>query len=271
MKKQFAVIVMIFMGFISLSGYFINNPTLRNFVDKDANQWYMIIAGFAAFLGVINLLQLHSKKIIYKKKNWQYSMLTLIGFLLMIFFGFVLFRGARVLELLLERIACLGSLGEIFVDCHPQHASEGSQHKPTQQHRREGIHEPGQVAPREMGPIVIRSQDRINLGLEANHLHQGHADLVIRIVDGPHGKRVGNPLQTKQDRQVGSHQEDSKQGNHEHLNADQRHEGDNHPQINGDDHFARTERPQVGSLFRGCAEPLENRVSMHGGTTWQRL
>ena len=89
MKKQFAVIVMIFMGFISLSGYFINNPTLRNFVDKDANQWYMIIAGFAAFLGVINLLQLHSKKIIYKKKNWQYSMLTLIGFLLMIFFGFI--------------------------------------------------------------------------------------------------------------------------------------------------------------------------------------
>ena len=89
MKKQFAVIVMIFMGFISLSGYFINNPTLRNFVDKDANQWYMIIAGFAAFLGVINLLQLHSKKIIYKKKNYQYSILTLIGFLLMIFFGFV--------------------------------------------------------------------------------------------------------------------------------------------------------------------------------------
>ena len=65
-KRQFAIILMMSMGFIALSGYFINNETLREFTDKNATQWYMIIAAFAAFLGVINLLQLHLKKISYK-------------------------------------------------------------------------------------------------------------------------------------------------------------------------------------------------------------
>ena len=48
-KRQLAIIVMMSMGFLALSGYFLNFSTLREFTDKDAPQWYMIIAGFAAF------------------------------------------------------------------------------------------------------------------------------------------------------------------------------------------------------------------------------
>ena len=87
-KRQFAIILMITIGFITLSGHFINNDSLREFVDKDAPQWYMIIAGFAAFLGCLNLLQLHTRKVAYKKDNWQYSIFTLLGFFIMIIFGF---------------------------------------------------------------------------------------------------------------------------------------------------------------------------------------
>ena len=74
---------MMSMGFVALAGYFINNDTIREFTDKDAMQWYMIIAGFAAFLGSLNLVQLHFQKITYKKDNWQYSFFTLIGFFIM--------------------------------------------------------------------------------------------------------------------------------------------------------------------------------------------
>ena len=88
-KRQLAVIVMMVMGFLALSGYFINWQTLRDFTDKDATNFYMIIAGFAAFLGCLNLLQLHLQKIVYKKDNWQYSIFTLLGFLIMIVFGFI--------------------------------------------------------------------------------------------------------------------------------------------------------------------------------------
>ena len=63
-KRQLAIVVMISMGFLALAGQFINSDNLREFTDKDAPQWYMIIAAFAAFLGCINLLQLHSTNII---------------------------------------------------------------------------------------------------------------------------------------------------------------------------------------------------------------
>jgi len=96
-KRQFATFVLIFMGFLVLSGHFINYEPLSNFVDKDATQWYEIIAGFAAFLGVLNLLKLHFSKISYKKKNWQYSILTLVSFFIMMFFGFI-YRGDASLD-----------------------------------------------------------------------------------------------------------------------------------------------------------------------------
>ena len=94
-KRQLAIIIMSVMGFLALSGYFINWETLRNFTDKDATNFYMIIAGFAAFLGCLNLLQLHLQKIAYKKENWQYSIFTLLGFIVMIVFGFI-YNGSDV-------------------------------------------------------------------------------------------------------------------------------------------------------------------------------
>ena len=52
----------------SLSGYFVNWDSLRNFTDKDATNFYMIIAGFAAFLGCFKFIQLHLQKLLIKGK-----------------------------------------------------------------------------------------------------------------------------------------------------------------------------------------------------------
>ena len=95
MKRQIAYFLVIFIGFLTLLGHFVNYPPLNNFIDNDATQWFDIIAAFAAFLGVINLLQLHLNKIAYKRKNWNYSIVTLVGFFIMIFFGF-LYNGSDV-------------------------------------------------------------------------------------------------------------------------------------------------------------------------------
>ena len=89
MKRKIAYLVVMFVGFLALAGHFINYHPLNNFIDNVATQWFDIIAGFAAFLGVVNLLQLHLNKIVNKRKNWEFSIFTLIGFLLMIIFGFL--------------------------------------------------------------------------------------------------------------------------------------------------------------------------------------
>ena len=56
-----AIIIMISMGCLALSGYFLNFTTLREFTDKDATQWYMIIAGFAALIFCL---------IIKRRRDW---------------------------------------------------------------------------------------------------------------------------------------------------------------------------------------------------------
>ena len=95
MKRQIAYFLVIFIGFLALAGHFINYPPLNNFIDNDATQWFDIISGFAAFLGVINLLQLHLNKIFNKRKNYKYSFVTLSGFIAMIVFGFI-YNGSGV-------------------------------------------------------------------------------------------------------------------------------------------------------------------------------
>ena len=114
MKRQIAYFIVIFVGFLVLFGHFINIPLLNDFIDNDATQWYDIIAGFAAFLGVINLLQLHLNKITRKKKNWKFSTLTLSGFMIMMIFAFV-YKGVNGEEFIDELNGQYDN-GELYFD-----------------------------------------------------------------------------------------------------------------------------------------------------------
>ena len=95
LKRQLPIVIVVVVGFLTLGGHFINNAPLKNFIDNDATQWYDIIAGFAVFLGSLNLLKLHLTRVVRKTKNWQYSIFSVVGFLLMIIFGFV-YHGSEV-------------------------------------------------------------------------------------------------------------------------------------------------------------------------------
>ena len=94
-KRQLPIVIVIVVGFLSLGGHFINNAPLKNFIDNDATQWYDIIAGFAVFLGSLNLLKLHLTRVSRKTKNWQYSIFSVLGFSVMVIFGFV-YHGSDV-------------------------------------------------------------------------------------------------------------------------------------------------------------------------------
>lgn len=70
-----------------------SNP-VTHFIEDDATQWYDIIASFAIILGALNLLKLQSLKVLRRKKDWQYSVMAILGFAFAFFAGF-LFRGAN--------------------------------------------------------------------------------------------------------------------------------------------------------------------------------
>jgi hypothetical protein len=51
--------------------------------------WFFIVASAAIFLGALNLMHVHIRKIRLKLRNWKYSPVTLIGFLVMFITGVI--------------------------------------------------------------------------------------------------------------------------------------------------------------------------------------
>ena len=98
LKRHIPLLIVMGVGLLTLFGHFINNTLIQSFVDKDALQWFDIIASFAMFLGALNMLKLQVIKIIKKQKNWQYSILAVVGFTVAIFAGFF-YRGANFITI----------------------------------------------------------------------------------------------------------------------------------------------------------------------------
>jgi len=97
-KRQFPVYIMVTVGLLTLLGHFIKGGGIEDFIQKDSLSWFNIIASFSILLGAFNLLKIHFQKFFKKQKDWQYSLIALIGFVSMIVGGFF-FKGANYLKI----------------------------------------------------------------------------------------------------------------------------------------------------------------------------
>jgi len=97
-KRQIPIMIVGFVGVLTLFGWFFDHEGLQGFVNDDATQWYDILASFAIFLGALNLLKLQAQKIIRKKRGWQYSIFAIGGFLFAFTAGFLM-RGAYFVDI----------------------------------------------------------------------------------------------------------------------------------------------------------------------------
>jgi len=96
-KRQVPIAIAAIIGFITLFGWFVDEPHIESFVNDDATQWYDILASFAIFLGALNLLKLQGQKIIKQQKGWFYSVLAILGFTFSFIAGFIML-GAYTVE-----------------------------------------------------------------------------------------------------------------------------------------------------------------------------
>ena len=90
MKRQLPIAIAATIGFLTLFGWFVDEPGIKSFVDDDATQWFDILASFAMFLGALNLLKLQAMKIIKKQKGWPYAALAIAGFTFSFTAGFIM-------------------------------------------------------------------------------------------------------------------------------------------------------------------------------------
>ncbi len=84
MKRQIPLLITFFVGTLLILSVFI--PPMES-LGENFTLFFDIIAVFAFFLGGGNLLRVHFKKLSNKKTDWQYSIVTICGFFLMLVAG----------------------------------------------------------------------------------------------------------------------------------------------------------------------------------------
>ncbi len=87
-KRQIPILIVTLVGSITLFGWFIDQPNIKEFVNDDATQWFDILASFAIILGALNLIKLQVQKVLYQKPGWIYSVVAILGFIFAIIAGF---------------------------------------------------------------------------------------------------------------------------------------------------------------------------------------
>jgi hypothetical protein len=87
------LLTFLFGAFAVLSNFILWEPWRT--AAESVNNWALIVIAFTTVLGVGNVLRLHGLKIARREQGWAYSAATLLGLLVMVFFGIVLVPSQR--------------------------------------------------------------------------------------------------------------------------------------------------------------------------------
>ncbi len=87
MKTRLPIIICFLFGTFTFIQYFSPNQAM-NSIYAEILDWMQIIFVFTLLVGVISVFKIHSLKIRKLQKDWPYSMLTILGIVVMSVLGF---------------------------------------------------------------------------------------------------------------------------------------------------------------------------------------
>jgi uncharacterized membrane protein YozB (DUF420 family) len=87
MKREIPLAITFIVGTVFAVAYFIPHPPFNHF-ENWFQDWFAIVAAFAIWLGALNLLKISFLKIAKKKVDILHSVLIIISFIIVVFFGF---------------------------------------------------------------------------------------------------------------------------------------------------------------------------------------
>ncbi|MFQ6059207.1 MAG: hypothetical protein ACE5MB_10060 [Anaerolineae bacterium] len=86
MKRIVPTAIAIATGLIVLADFFLENPYLDS-LGQLLVRWTMIVAAFALFLGLFNVLAVHGKRVWRRQRGWPYSIVLLAAGLIVLAAG----------------------------------------------------------------------------------------------------------------------------------------------------------------------------------------
>jgi hypothetical protein len=92
MKRQLPLLITFFAGLLVFISEFIPHKPFGT-LTSGLEGWFLIVTGFAIILGQLNLIKVYMIKIHFKMSNWQYYIVALVSFFIMVLAG--LFWGTQ--------------------------------------------------------------------------------------------------------------------------------------------------------------------------------
>lgn len=86
MKRKIPLFITFVIGTLLIISEFIPHYPFGN-ISGELENWFLIITGFAIILGQLSLFKVNLFKIRYKRENWQFSVVTLVSFAIMVSAG----------------------------------------------------------------------------------------------------------------------------------------------------------------------------------------
>jgi len=85
-KRWIPLFILVFVGILTLLSWFVPHWPIGS-LGADFSQFFDILASFAIILGAANLLKLQGMKVVRRRRNWPYSVVTIVGFLATAYIG----------------------------------------------------------------------------------------------------------------------------------------------------------------------------------------
>ncbi len=76
-RKELPLAITFIFGMTVILAWFLNIPFLKT-ANNELMRWNVVVAAFAAGLGVANLMLVHSRRVNQKRGTWQYSLVLIV-------------------------------------------------------------------------------------------------------------------------------------------------------------------------------------------------
>lgn len=87
MRREVPLVITFVAGVVFVVQYFIPHPPFGAF-EQLFTDWFSIVQAFAIWLGALSLLKFSALKIQRKQKDWYMSVIVIVGFVVMVGYGF---------------------------------------------------------------------------------------------------------------------------------------------------------------------------------------
>ncbi len=92
MRREVPLVLTAIVGLTMIVAHFIPPFNILKDLFED---WFFIIAAFAIYLGVLNLLKVNADKVYKKERDWPFGVVVILGFLLITIVGLFFSGGAK--------------------------------------------------------------------------------------------------------------------------------------------------------------------------------